>query len=326
MAFGFFVAAFLLFVIGSIAIAHGSAVITRELGLSPLAVGLIVMGTTAALPVLFVLWRAKTLGVPDLGIGGVVGGAIFAVTLPLGLCAQIRPLECQPKVMGRDTGMLAAAAACFLLLSLFEVSSRLAGLLLLSIFAVYMTLTYTADRRRAPEHSIACAHAKALEVGNWGLSGGVFEAAIGAIAILLGAHLAVTGGIGLAWLLNVPQYVVGLSAVAACMSLPAFLVVFVGAQHGRSTILTGYGVFIGIVDLTCALGLSMLLSPVKIANVFVADGAAAALLCLLLPVVAAGRWRLSRTGGIVLIAAYGLYLGILTIRLNLLSLFSSIFW
>ena len=295
MALGFVLVAFVLFVFGSIAIAHGCAVITRKLGFSPLVVGLVVIAVVASLPVLFVLLRAKAAGAPDLAIGGIVGGVIFALTFLLGGCALVHPLECPPKVMGRDIGALLLASLCFLFLAVSGVSSRPAGLVLLSVFAGYITVTFLTDRRRATEHSIVSAHAQAMEIGNLGLSGGFFLTALGMIVVMLGAHLTV---------------------VAASIMVPAFLVVFAGASRGRSNVLVGYAVMLGIFDLTCVLGLCLLFFPVKISNVFVIDSVVLACVCVFLPVMAAMHWRLSQPRGVVLMLGYGLYLFVLSLIAN----------
>lgn len=321
MAIGFVLSAFFLFLIGSTATARGAAVVSRTCGFSPMTIGLLAIAAATATPTLFVLWRANSVGAIDLAVGGVIGGVILALTFLLGLCAYLRPLECPPKVMGRDLGALLIASLCFLVLSVLGVSSRLAGFVLLCVFAGYMTVTFVSDWRRAAEHSVARAHAESLDIGNLDLSGGVFLAALGVIAVMLGAHLSVTGSLALAWQLGFPPYAMGLTLVAACVAAPAFLVAFAGGRRSRGSVLVGYAVILGIFDLACMFGLFMLLFPAKVSNVFVVDGVVLAGICALLPLIAAVHWRLSRQRGILLMAGYGVYLVVLLVRLNLLSHF-----
>jgi cation:H+ antiporter len=320
MAIGFAVCGFLLFAIGSIAIAHGGAVITRDLGFSPLTIGLVVIATAASMPALFVLWQAKTVGATDLAVGGVVGGAIFALTLLLGLCAQVRPLECPPKVMVRDFGVLLLVAVSFLVLAIFGIRGRLAGAVLLAIFFGYLALSLYADRRRAAAHSVVRAHAERLEMGGIDISGGVFVAALGVIAMMLGAHLTLTGGQALAHQFDLPQYAIGLTVVAACVSLPELFVVLAGASRGRSDVLVGYTVILGIFSLACMLGVGLLVLSVRVSRVFIVDGLFLVGFCVMVPLTAAVHWRLSRPRGVLLILCYAVYLLVLALRLHLLSL------
>lgn len=319
MAFGLIFAGLILFVIGSIAIAQGGAVIVRKVGGSSLTIGLGVIGLACAMPAFFVLWRAKSLGAADLAVGGVVGGAILALTFLLGLCAVARPLECPPKVMGRDCSALFMASLGFLLLAAFGVTARLAGLLLLLIFVGYLTVTFYADRRRAAAHSVLLAHVEAMEVEKLDSSASFFIVALGLIADMAGAHLTMTGSLTLVALYQWPQYAVGLSAVAVCLATPELCVVFVGARKGRSHAVVGYALLLGLFDLG-VLGLFALLFAPTISPAFLFDGVVLGGICLILPLIAAVNWRISRAWGILLIVGYGLYLVLLTVRQNLLSL------
>lgn len=108
---------------------------------------------------------------------------------------------------------------------------------------------------------------------------------------------------------------IGLTVMAAGLSSPKLLVTLIAAVRGQTTIAVGQLLGACAFNLTLVLGLVALVHPFAMpkqfreADVFVLAGVCSVLLPLL-----AMRWRLSRPRGMLLILAYGAYIGYLLVR------------
>jgi cation:H+ antiporter len=319
---------FAMFALGSQAAMRGGAAAARALGLTPLPIGLLVIPAAASLPALFVTFHAVDTGMPDFAVGGIIGGAILSLLLLQGIGALIHPLASSPKLVFRDGSLLIVACLALVLFAANGRLSPLEGVILLALYGFYLLLGFATDWRRSAEHSVARERALALErSGKLGLSGGLFVAALGVVAVLVGAHFTIAGGAALARDYDLPPYAVGLTLVALSITLPEFLVVTGGAMRGRADIAIGQTAGSNIFNLLFVFGSAAAIRPLTVAGpVARADLYVLAVVAALLPLVLVLRWRLSRPRGFFLVLGYGFYLAFLGWRLQSLSLPAVKFW
>jgi cation:H+ antiporter len=326
MSYWFIFFGCVLFAAGSYGLVRGLASIARTLGLPQLTIGLLVVAAASASPELFVVLGGIRRS-PDLAVGGIVGGVILTLTFMIGFGALIRPLASPPKVVFRDCGALLLVCAVYLVFALNGTIGPVEGGFLLALFVGYFALAVYTDWRRVSAHSVARERAEMLENSNLGLFGGLFVAAFGVVAVMLGAHFVLTGGTLLAREQGVPEYAVGLTVVALAVSLPEFLVILHGALRGPGTVALGQAVVSNIFNLTLVLGVAALFSPIRIGAEFVAaDNIVTLGICAAVPPLVAMRWRLSRPRGFFLILVYGIYLSLLAARVGFWSLPPVKFW
>ena len=81
---------------GGEALVRGSVGIARRLSISPLLIGLTVVGFGTSTPELLVSVDAAWRGVPDIALGNVIGSNIANILLIVGVSALVWPI----KVMG----------------------------------------------------------------------------------------------------------------------------------------------------------------------------------------------------------------------------------
>lgn len=313
-----------LFAIGGMAVSRGSALLAQELGFTPLVIGLVVMSGSAALPELFLLVRAHALGGTELALGGIFGSVVALLSVIVGAVALFRPLDCPPKVVIRDGGVVLLIALIGLLLLLIGGGwGRLGGVLLLLLYGGYTALVHLTDRRRVAKHSVAEVHARAhvmaLGVTRFDITVGLFVVLLGMIAIMMAGHLTVSGALAMARLTHLPQFALGVSVVALCLAGPQAVVLWAGTRHSGADIFFGQIVGAGVLNLTLAPGLVALFTPLPVTGTFAIDLIALAVLPVLLGLTVASGWRLTAPRAMVLIGAYACYLVVLAMRLNLLS-------
>lgn len=310
----------ILFLAGGLAIARGAAQLARVLRFAPLVTGLVTIIAGGGVPELFLLVRAQALGGPELAVGAVFGSAVAFLTLVPGIVAiAFRPLDCPLKVVVRDVGMLGAVTLLVIPLSCGLVPPRVGGGLLLVAFAAYLWLIFTSDRRRPAHQSVLVAQAEAMAASRGGFPVGVFIVLLGMIAVMMAAHLVVSGTVVLARISNLPHALVGGVLVALLLGLPQAAILWGSSRKCGYDIFFGQLVAAAVCNLTLVPGLLGLSGFLRFEGVSVPTLCLQGIFCLVLAAMVAGRWRISRKQGYVLLGAYSIYLVTLAVWLNLLS-------
>jgi cation:H+ antiporter len=313
-------AGIVLLALGGEGVTRGGVMLKRAFEISPVIIGLFALSVGTSSPVLAIAVQSAAAGTPDLAIGVVIGATLINLLLILGLGALIRPMSSAPKVVWRDGGALLAASAALALLATQGVVSRRDGVLLIAAFITYAILVIVTDWRRAAEHSIACAEAERRGTAqDPSMIAGGFTLFMGAMCLLIGAHLSVGAALSMAWLWHLPLSIVALAGLAFCASLPVLAMTMIAAWRGYTAIAIGHLMTASVFNLLGALGVAALVRPLPVSTSFAAADAFVVLAAtaLLLPLLS-GTWRLSRLKGAVLMLGYVGYLGFLAWRQGLL--------
>ena len=309
MTYLLIVIGFALLLFGGEIVVRASVSLSERLGVSPMIVGLTVIGFGTSLPELVVNVNAALSGSTGLAIGNVVGSNIANTMLVVGVAAAIQPLVVAPELMRRDTTAMMAATLVFIGIGLL--TSRIEwwhGVLMVIALCTYLVLTVREDAnarsmivkpppgepptadRRPPGIDIALAIA--------GLTG-----------VIVGAEWLVTGATSMAEQLGVPDEIIGLTVIAIGTSLPELATAIVAALRGHSDVALGNVVGSNIFNLFGVAGITALFAPLPFpANILQLDlwvllGTAA----LLMLVMLTGR-RISRIEGVVLAVLYCVYI------------------
>jgi cation:H+ antiporter len=319
MAHGVLIAGLLLVLIGSELAIRGGVGLARQFGVPPLATGILVVAVFTVAPELFVTIRAAGIGHPDLALGGLIGTNILNLLFVLGLGALIQPMASPPKVVFRDGLALLLAVIGLVVCALTGGVSRVAGAVMLAGFAGYIALVFITDWRRAPEHSVPLARALFRSEGKLpSITAALLLMVLGFILLALGAHLGVIGAIHLNDELGWSETTIGLIVLAAGLSAPKLMLTLWAAVRGHTSIAVGQVLGAGAFGFSLVLGVTALISPMAFpAELATRDVYILAAIGLVLIPLLAMRWRLSRPRGILLILAYGCYLGFLLWRQHL---------
>jgi len=316
MAAGVFIAGFLLILLGSEAALRGGVGLARIFDISPLWIGAVVIATLTVAPELFVSLRAVSLGAPALALGGLIGTNIINLLFVMGLGALIHPMASPPKVVLRDNGTLLLACAGLVVCALTGAVSRQAGILMLVALVGYVAVVIVTDWRRAPEHSVPQSRALYRSHGEIPtVIGTLFLLFMGLILMALGSQFAVVGSIAFSRQWGWAETTMGVTVLAAALSLPKLFATLVAATRRQTSIAVGQLLGAGVFGLLGVLGITAVVAPLVFphalaaTDVYVLAGASAVLLPLL-----AMRWRLSRPRGVLLIVAYGCYLAYVLLR------------
>jgi len=303
-----------LLLLGAEGLVRGGVSLARRLGVSPLLIGLVLVGFGTSTPELVASLRAALAGSPGIAVGNVVGSNIANILLILGVSAVIRPLACEPRALSRDGAMLAFASLIGAAVMLSGALGRVAGAALLLLLAGYIVQTYRRERV-APDASaeMHAQEATAGEPGPASLGGALALALSGLAATVAGADLLVDGALVLARAHGIPETVIGLTLVAVGTSLPELATSAVAALRGQSDVALGNILGSNIYNILGILGLTALVRPIAVpAEILRLDlWVMLATVAVLLVFARTGR-RLTRGEGVCLLAFYGLYLAVLS--------------
>lgn len=296
---------------GGEALVRGAVAIARRLGVSPLIIGLTLVGYGTSTPELIASAQAALSGVPAIALGNVVGSNIANVLLILALAVLIAPARIEPRSFRRDALALASSALiAFALASTGEIG-RLAGFVLLLYLALYTVQTYRAETARPDAWGAILAAESELKDGARPLRVplAMLFAIGGIVATVAGASLLIDGAVTVARALGVSELVIGLTLVAVGTSLPELATSVVAALRRQSELAYGNVVGSNIYNLTGILGTTALLSPLPVpAELVRLDLPVMLAVTAALILFALTGYRIGRREGAALLAGYALYL------------------
>ena len=298
-----------LLVAGGEGLVRGAVGLARRLGLSPLLVGLTVVGFGTSTPELVTSLQAALAGSPGIALGNVVGSNIANALLILGLAALLRPFSVEPTGFRRDGPALGLATLVVIVALLAGGIGRPVGAVLLFGLAAYLGVAYRLERRSARESAELPTYAS----GN--LAREVALCAGGIALTVVGARLLVGAAVDLARDLGVSETLIGLTLVAVGTSLPELVTSVVAAARRQGAVAFGNVVGSNIYNLLGILGITAMVRPVPVPpGLGLDDLVALVVATAALGAVAVTGWRVTRLEGAGLALAYAAYLGWLAVE------------
>jgi cation:H+ antiporter len=288
---------------------NGSVSLGLRANLSPLVIGLTVVAFGTSLPELVINVFASLKGSSDLAIGNVLGSNIMNIFLILGIASLILPIYVERISIYRDIPVGLFATLFFGLIAngyfmgFDQVINRFEGIILLSIFAVYLWFTLKKGKGIDIDLDV-----KNKEPHSWPKTIGLIL--IGLAGLYFGGEWVSSGALEVAKALGISETAVGLTIVAAATSLPELVTAIVAALKKNIGIVMGNVLGSNIINLLVVLGTSAIINPlvyqtrlnVELGMVIAANLALVALIYL-------GKGlRLSRFEGASLIVIYAVFI------------------
>lgn len=298
MTYLLFVTGLVILIAGGEGLVRGASGIARHFKLSPMLIGLTIVGFGTSAPELLVSLQAALDGQPGLALGNAIGSNIANVLLILGIAAVIAPLVIPGRRMLRDLGFMLGAALLFWGMLLDGVVSRFDGAILLVALALFLGLAFRNGGAEHEDDSPLPAQPVA-----WAMTLG------GLVGMVVGARLLVGSASAIARDFGVSEAVIGLTIVAIGTSLPELTTSVIAALRKHTDIAVGNVVGSNVFNILGILGVTSVITPIEAAPRFAqTDMVWVTVTTLGLIAVALTLGRLPRTAGVGLLAAYGGYL------------------
>jgi cation:H+ antiporter len=268
-----------LLVVGGELLVRGSVRVAERLGVSPLLIGLTLVGFGTSTPELVTSVEASLIGSPGIAIGNVVGSNIANILLILGASAVIFPLAVSSSALLRDGSFVILTALVFTLVGYTVGLTRPVGLVFVAALIGYMVYAYRQEKSttlvEAQGHTAAFDRGEAFEgvepaFGSREVdsSGGLLSwalpilGAVGGLAIIIfGGRLLVDAAIDLARTIGMTETVIGLTIVAVGTSAPELITSIVAALRKQSDIAVGNILGSNIYNILGIGGVTALIAP-----------------------------------------------------------------
>lgn len=318
-----------LLALGGEFLVRGAVAIAERLGMSPLLIGLTLVGFGTSTPELVTSVEAAISGSPGIAVGNIVGSNIANILLILGLSALVSPIAVSSQALKRDGALVLAVAAMFTAIGWMGTLDKPASIVLIVLLIGYIWFAYTQEKvtPASADHSAAYEKAEAYdelhngplkhqaEAKSWADRAGPIvplAMAFGGLAIVvLGGKILVDSATAIARSMQISETVIGLTIVAVGTSMPEFITSMVAALRGHSAVALGnimgsniYNI-LGIGGVTGLLAPGVTEIPAQIADFdnYVMLAASLALL-----VFAQTGLRIGRLEGAALLAGYAVYI------------------
>jgi cation:H+ antiporter len=238
----------------------GAAALAHNFGISPVIIGVTIVGFATSAPEMLVSALAAMDGVPDIAIGNAVGSNIANLGLVLGTAALLRPLAVRSKTLRRELpALLLSTVLPFVLildgrLGRADAGALVAGLVVLAFWLTW--LGYRSSEFDPMRAAVAAELQRRVSTG-----GATLRLASGLAALLAGAQLLVYGAEQAARAVGVSELVIGLTIVAIGTSLPELAVSVAAARKNETDLVLGNVIGSNIFNLLGVIGIAGLIAP-----------------------------------------------------------------
>ena len=306
MTYFLIIAGFALLLFGGESVVRGSVALAQRLGISPLIVGLTIVGFGTSLPEMVVSVNAALVGSPGLAVGNVVGSNIANILLILGVAAIIAPIAVSPGAVKRDLLGMSTVTLVYVGLGMSGQIVFWQGALMLIALMSYIGFTVWHDNKSNDEvaelHREEAAEMGTIPLRTVSIAGIII---VGLFAVVVGAEWLVTGATTLAMEFSVPEEVIGLTVVAIGTSLPELATSIVAAYRGHSDVCVGNVLGSNLFNLFGITGVTAMFTPLPFSDKIVSFDLwiLLAATALIIPFMLSGR-RISRLEGSILLVLY----------------------
>lgn len=271
------------------------------LGLSPLVIGLLIVGFGTSLPEFFVSQLACFRGESEIALGNIVGSNIANLFLILGVTGVISSLY----ITAREIKIqFFFHIAITLLLSFFLLQSRINWWAAVAFGAFFGFYLYDTFKQMAKERAHVGHLDEAHEDQKIHVKDYLFLL-LGFVFLYLGGEFLVSSGTKIAIGFGISSYVVSAVFVAFGTSFPELVTAIMTAKKGKNTdIITGNIIGSNIFNVAFVLG-SISFYNVKIESTFYVEISALIFAALFLPALAFTKRKFGTYSGILFLAIYG---------------------
>ncbi|MFT6985180.1 MAG: cation:H+ antiporter [Psychromonas sp.] len=237
----------------------GASNTARSFSISPLIVGVVIVGLGTSAPEMLVSAIAAVDGKTGISIGNALGSNITNIGLMLGLTALFYPLQIHSKLLKREMPLLLAIIMVSLFLLWDQYLSFFDGLILLSmmfamlIFTLYEAKTHGDDRLAQEMLDEIPEEVSKPEALKWLL--------IGIVLLIISSRILVWGAVEVAEYFAVSDLIIGLTIVAIGTSLPELAATIAAARKKEFDLAVGNIIGSNIFNILGVMALPGLIQP-----------------------------------------------------------------
>ncbi len=240
----------------------GASAIAKISGMSPLIIGLTIVGLGTSAPEMIVSGLAAYQGNPGLGIGNAIGSNITNIALILGITALLIPLKVKSRILKKELPLL----LILMLAAWWLISGNYLGVpqglaLIAMLFAAMGWLIYDAMKTGSTDVLAEEFEQQLEDKEALPLKKALFWFFIGLIVLLGSAQLLVWGAVFIAQAFGISDLIIGLTIVAIGTSLPELAASLSSARRGEFDIAIGNVIGSNMFNILAVLAFPALIAP-----------------------------------------------------------------
>ncbi len=303
---------YILFAVGLVALffggeylVKGASAVARRFNLSPMLIGLTIVGFGTSTPELLVSLQAAINEQPGIAIGNILGSNIANILLILGISALIAPLVIPFDRLRNDLFVMVGASVLLGGLMWDGGLSRIEGIGMLVAMIAYIAFAIFSGSGHEDEDNSPMPP----QWQSWLMIVG------GLVVLMFGARLLVDSAVTIASSYGISEAIIGLTIVAVGTSLPEMATSVIAAIRGQREIAVGNVVGSNIYNILGILGVTSIVHPIAGAEMdarfLSADMPWVVGTAIGLAILAFVFKGVPRVVGVVLLAAYAAYVWLL---------------
>ncbi len=291
-----------------------SAVIANHFRISPLVIGMLIVGFGTSMPEMIVSALAASQGNPGIALGNAIGSNITNIALILGLTAIICPIAVKSSILKKELPILTAVTFLSLFLLWDQGLSRLDAIILLVVFFALIGWTFWVSTKHQQDN-LAVEVQQELEQNVMSIRQATMWSIGGMLLLVVSSRALVWGAIKIATQLGVSDLFIGLTIIAVGTSLPELASSIVATQKQEHDIALGNVLGSNLFNTLAVIGIAGAIHPMEIsASAFYRDIMVMTALTLSLFVLGygiKGRGSINRFEGGLLLCCYLGYTAVL---------------
>ncbi|SMX43108.1 calcium/sodium antiporter [Maliponia aquimaris] len=311
-------------VLGGDLLVRGAVQVASRLGVSPLVIGLTLVGFGTSTPELVTSVQAALIGAPGIAFGNIVGSNLANILLIVGVSALLFPIAVSSAALRRDGMVMIAVAVIFAVVAALMPMQRWVGAVFVLALAGYIYTAFRQERQTTAPADHGAVYDKSAAVqavdpatvpvaeAQGSLLKPLLITLAGLVLVILGGTLLVNGAVTLARSFGISETVIGLTIVAIGTSLPELVTSVMAALRRQADVAFGNIVGSNIYNILGIGGATALIAPSEVpAEIVSFDNLVMVGVSLLLVLFAWTGLRIARWEGAALLAGYIAYVYII---------------
>ncbi|SKA44817.1 calcium/sodium antiporter [Enterovibrio nigricans] len=291
---------------------YGAAAIARNVGISPLVIGMTILAMGSSAPEMVVSATAALDGKTDTAVGNVLGSNIANIALILGVTALIKPLSISSGIIRRELPLMLGVTIIAGAILWDNYLGFGEGVALAVMFAAFLLLMMKFGKDSGAEDPMLVEQEAEIPQGVSNVSAAIWIV-IGLALLIFSADMVVDSAVVIAKAFGMSDLVIGLTIVAVGTSLPELAASVAGVMKGEDDLAVGNIIGSNIFNILAVMGLPGLLAPSELNPLAMGrDFYVMLAISVLLFIFAVGKSRtIRRWEGIALLTCFVGYQGYL---------------
>ncbi|MFU2046821.1 calcium/sodium antiporter [Avibacterium gallinarum] len=241
----------------------GAASLASYLGMSPLLIGIVIIGFGTSAPEIIVSALSALNHSPGIALGNAYGSNITNIALILGVTAMIKPIMVNSQVLKKELPVLMLVTLLSAFLIYDATISRLDAVILLAVFTFYMGWTIWQGTRHSGDSLEQDISDELKEKSQMPLKTAVLWLVIGLALLMASSQLLVWGAVNIATYLGVSDLIIGLTIVAIGTSLPELAASIMAARKNELDLAVGNIIGSNLFNTLAVVGIAGAISPIQ---------------------------------------------------------------